>query len=321
MNYGRSFLLFFLLNCSILSAGFEKHLKKISDKSGCHQMENIDFIYLINLDQRPEKFASCTKQLSIYGINPFRFSAVNGWELSLEAINDVGVKYHQGMLKDLLATCYLPDTNYLHQHEIMSVEGRNYFCHCMSRGAIGIVLSHLSILKDAYNAGYNTIWVMEDDIQIIRDPHTISSLIEKLDNLVGKKGWDILFTDKDTKGRNGKYVPCFSYAQRPNFTPKNPTRFATRIKISDDFIKIGARYGAYSMIVRRSGIKKLLNFFYKHSIFLPYDMDFDMPDNIQLYTVIDDIVSTQPNAPTDNSSSAYLHKSMEVKLDDGLIVS
>jgi GR25 family glycosyltransferase involved in LPS biosynthesis len=307
MNYSL-LLLFFSLNVNVLFAGFENHLRKITDKSGHHKMKNIDFIYMINLAQRPEKFASCTKQLSRYDIDPFRFSAVNGWELSLEAINDVGVKYKKGMPKDLWGTYYVQSEGGEFHHEIMSVEGRNYFCHCLARGTIGIVLSHLSILKDAYNSDYNTIWVMEDDIQVIKDPRVLSSLIDKLDALVGKKGWDILFTDRDTKDKNGKYIPCLSYARRPNFIPTNPERFADRTQMSADFMKIGARYGAYSMIIRRSGIQKLLNFFRKYSIFLPYDMDFDMPDDIRLYAVIDDVVSTQPNALSDNGSPAYSNK-------------
>jgi GR25 family glycosyltransferase involved in LPS biosynthesis len=308
MNYGLIFL-FLSLNVSILCAGFENHLKKITDKSGHYTMKNIDFIYMINLDQRPEKFASCVKQLSQYGIEPFRFSAVNGWALSLETINDVGVRYEKWMPKDLWGTYYVQgNLGEDFRHEIMNELGRVYFSHCMARGPIGIILSHLSILKDAYDSGYNTIWVNEDDIQIVKNPHILSSLIDKLDALVGKKGWDILFTDRDTKNRSGNYVPCLSYARRPNFTPKNPERFAMRTKIGADFIKIGARYGAYSMIIRRSGMKKLLNFFNTYSLFLPYDMDFTLPDDIQLYAVVDDIVSTQPQALSDNSSPGYLNK-------------
>ena len=57
-----------------LSAGISSYLKPITDKSGDHSMRNIDFIYTINLDKRPEKFALCTEQLNPYGIFPYRFS-------------------------------------------------------------------------------------------------------------------------------------------------------------------------------------------------------------------------------------------------------
>lgn len=287
-----------------LSADITDHLKKPIVKFGVHSMRNIDFIYTINLDERPEKFALCMEQLVPYGIYPCRFSAVNGWKLTLEQINDVGVKFEPWM-EEKMSTCYPLDGDGAPFHEIMHVIDRTYFCHCMARGPIGIVLSHLSILQDALDSGYQTIWVMEDDIQVIQDPHMISDLIDELDDLVGRKNWDILFTDRDTKDKNGNYVSCYSYAWRPNFTPKNPNRFAKRVDVSPEFTKIGARYGTYSMIIRRSGMKKILNFIKTNRIFLPYDMDFYMPDNIHLYCVREDVVSTLCNALSDNGSPNY----------------
>lgn len=287
-----------------LFGGLEEYFKIPSDKSGPHQMRNIDFIYMINLDQRPEKYEHSIDELAPFGITPYRFSAVNGWELSLADINRVGVKYERWMRQGLMGTCYLPEDNGQPHHEVMQIPGRNYFCHCMARGAIGIALSHLSILKDAYDSGYEIIWVMEDDVEVIKDPHLLSDLIDKLDLLVGRQGWDFLFTDLDTKGQNGAYIPCLGYALRPNFTPLNPYKFNERIDISPDFRRVGARYGAYSVIVTRSGMKKMLDFT-KNGIFLPYDMEYTLPDDMQLYTVREDIVSTQPQALSDNGAPNY----------------
>lgn len=287
-----------------LFGGLEEYFKIPSDKSGPHQMRNIDFIYMINLDQRPEKYEHSIDELAPFGITPYRFSAVNGWELSLADINEVGVKYERWMRQGLMGTCYLPEDNGQPHHEVMQIPGRNYFCHCMARGAIGIALSHLSILKDAYDSGYEIIWVMEDDVEVIKDPHLLSDLIDKLDLLVGRQGWDFLFTDLDTKGQNGAYIPCLGYALRPNFTPLNPYKFNERIDISPDFRRVGARYGAYSVIVTRSGMKKMLDFT-KSGIFLPYDMEYTLPDDMQLYTVREDIVSTQPQALSDNGAPNY----------------
>jgi GR25 family glycosyltransferase involved in LPS biosynthesis len=300
----QSFLIIFTL-CSLnLFASIEDYFKIPLDKSGCHQMRNVDFIYTINLNERPEKFASCTNQLHPYGIFPYRFSAVNGWKLSFETLNDLGIKFEPWMIHGIWGTCYFPEDEGQPHHEVINVVGRNYYSHCMSRGAIGIVLSHLSILQDAYDSGYETIWIMEDDIQIIRNPHIISDLIDKLDSLAGKRGWDILFTDQDTKNQQGLYVPCLGYAMRPNFNPENAYRFAARLDVGE-FRRIGARYGAYSMIIRRSGMKKILDFFKQYKVFLPYDMEIFFPSDLESYSVINDVVSTQPNAPSDNGGPNY----------------
>jgi GR25 family glycosyltransferase involved in LPS biosynthesis len=175
----------------------------------------------------------------------------------------------------------------------------------MPRGSIGIVLSHLSILQDAYDSHYETIWVMEDDIEIIQNPHLLSDLIERLNAIVGKEQWDILFTDPDTKNQQGNYVICLSNAWRPNFIPSDPKRFAEKETIGDDFKRIGARYGAYSMIVRRSGMEKLLRFFKNYNIFLPFDMEYTLPNDIRLYALRNDVVSTIPQALSDNETPTY----------------
>ena len=281
------------------------HLKKAEGKLPIHRMRNIDFIYMINLDERPEKFAFCKAELGKYGIIPYRFSAVNGWTLPLEVINDVGLKYQPWMTEGQRGTCFLPELGRSPFYEIMSAVGRTYFCDQFFLGSIGVVMSHTSVLQDAADSDYDTVWIMEDDIEIIRDPNLLSDLIERLDALVGENGWDILFTDRDTKDKKGNYVPCISYAKRPNFIPSHPERFAVNQQIGLDFRKIGARYGAYSMIVRKSGVKKLLAFMKAHQVFLPYDMDMTLPNTIRLFTVLDDVVSTQPRAPTDNGAPNY----------------
>jgi len=286
-------------------ADVEDHFKPITDKSDIHKMRNIDFIYMINLDERPEKYNACIDRLAPFGIHPYRFSAVNGWQLTLEAINDVGVKYETWMT-GVMGTRYLLGGDKEPHHEYIEEPGVTYFSHCMSRGAIGIVLSHLSILQDAWDSGYETIWVMEDDVVPIQDPNLLSELIDRLDALVGEGGWDIFFTDQDTKNNYGMYVPCTGFGKRPNFHPHNEARFEERTNLSDDFRKIGARFGAYSMIVRRSGMKKILEFLKSHQVFLPYDIEFPLPNGIRLFSVTEDIVSTQPGAISDNGAPNYI---------------
>jgi GR25 family glycosyltransferase involved in LPS biosynthesis len=307
----KNICLILLLTC-MFSDGFtilEDHFKKIGVKPIYHKMDGVDFIYMINLDQRPEKFQMSQDQLLPYGINPYRFSAVNGWELSLETILDVGVQYGPGMLEGIVGTTFECDVNGVSfsVDEPIEYYGRTYFCHKTSKGCIGIALSHLSVLQDAYESGYETIWVMEDDIKVLQDPTVLTSLIEQLDLEIGKT-WDVLFTDRDIKGANGLYVPSYGYASRPNFFTAKLERFYDRPNVGDHFRKIGSRFGAHSMIIRRSGIEKILEFMKDHHIFLPYDMEYYLPNNIQMYTVLDDVVGNLTNSLSDNGSPYYLEK-------------
>jgi hypothetical protein len=106
---------------------------------------------------------------------------------------------------------------------------------------------------------------------------------------------------------DGSYNPCYWAARRPDITnAMKKNDYWTRTSINETFLKIGARYGAHSMIIRRSGIKKLLSYFKAHKIYLPYDLEFILPLGIQLYAVIDDIVTNLPKALSDNGGPNYL---------------
>ena len=299
-------LLSLLLITSSAFCSIVDHFNKAENKGTGHSMKGIDFIYMINLDERPERWKKSLDQLQKFGVTPYRFSAVNGWkDLSIADINDVGLKFRPGMQGGYMATSYHPGQNFEPSHEIVKNNGQAYFCHCMARGTIAIVLSHLSVLQDAYDAGYETIWVMEDDIEVMQDPNVLSNLIEDLDHL-SKKRWDVLFTDRDIRDANGRYVPCSGSARRPNFNPSNPNHYAEKINIKRKFRKIGARFGATSMILRRSGIKKILNFIKEHEIFHPYDMDFFLPQGIRLFTVQRDVVTNQVDSDSDNGGENYV---------------
>lgn len=289
-----------------LFAALESHFRPVQKDFDIHSFKNIDFIYLINLDERPEKLAKTLSQLHPYSIYPCRFSAIHGWKLPLEVINDVGVKFKPWMKKGMVGTYFIMQEGRLHaKHEIMKESDKSYFVYTMKPSAIGIALSHLSVLYDAYQAGYKTIWVLEDDIDVIRDPTILPDFTDKLDALVGSDGWDILFTDIDIKNKHGEYLRCTEYAPRPNFTPKDRLRFAKREVINPDFSRVGARYGGHSMIIRRSGIEKLLNFIHEYSIFHAIDVDYVLPEDIRLYSLNYDVVSQLTNALSDNFSPNY----------------
>lgn len=299
----------FLFFCTVsLFASFEENLKPALGKEGSSSpISGIDFIYMINLDQRPEKFAHSLQELEPFGIVPYRFSAVNGWEISLQNINGCGIKPHRGMKTTLMGTYYDPSEGGLPHHEKIMHQDQYYLSHCMSRGAVGIVLSHLSIIKDALESGYETIWIMEDDIEVIDDPFKLEALLAELQH-VSKGGWDIFFTDRDTKNQKGEYAPCHNRYERPNYAPDNLKFYEKRKNVSDNLRTIGGRFGAYSYILHRSGMEKIWKFYKKYQVFLPYDLDIFLINDFRIYTVRKDIVSTMPIAPSDNGGPNYQSK-------------
>jgi GR25 family glycosyltransferase involved in LPS biosynthesis len=212
-------------------------------------------------------------------------------------------------MEQLLATAYPIELQGDPIHEYMTQIGRSYFVHGMAKGTIGCSLSHISILKDAWDSNYETIWVMEDDIIVLQDPHRLSDLIDQLDALVGKDNWDVLFTDQDYRLSEGEYLIASGAAERPDMDcsleARYSSRYTSKCQISPDFQKISARFATHSMIIRRSGIKKLLDWSLTHHIFLPYDLENYLPEGINRYALIDDVVSNLLNAITDNAQPLY----------------
>jgi GR25 family glycosyltransferase involved in LPS biosynthesis len=246
------------------------------------------------------------EQFLPYNIYPYRFSAVNGYAFSLKELNDIGLKLKPDMQKGGRGIYFSNDPKTglpMPHHESMNRVGRTYFA--MNHGGIGCGLSHLSILQDALNSNYETIWILEDDIEVLKDPHILSDLIDELDRLVGKGNWDVLYTDIDRRNDDGTYMPCYSapYPARPNYSPPNPERFAQRQSISANLRRIGARFGLHSYIVRRSGMEKILNFIKSKSYFMHLDQDIFIVPNIILYTTASDIVSNMRESPSDSANA------------------
>jgi len=302
-----------ILPLGMLAGSLTDHFRKAENKSEGCAMPGIDFIYLINLDERPEKYAKTMEALVPYEIEPYRFAAVNGWNLSFEAIDELGAFYKPGDPEGPISSVFRHAAGQEHMSfEIMKEEGVSYYCHSLTRGAIGCVLSHLSVLQDAYDSGYETIWVMEDDIQVVEDPRQLSSLIDLLDAI--NPLWDIFFTDNESKDGYGQRVYCGGVRPRPNFPHQQPlSYYIARWEVHPDIVKLGLRFGSYSMIIRRTGMKKLLDFFKEYKIFFPYDMEYFFPPGIQMYACTRDIVTTTFGGISDVGSPKYAQTARSVE--------
>jgi len=178
----------------------------------------------------------------------------------------------------------------------------------MPLGAIGCSLSHISVLQDAYDSGYQTIWVMEDDVEVLDDPHIVSALISELDSVVGADRWDVLFTDVDYRTGVGQYLTAHGAAKRPDMDCRPEVRFSDKytktVHVNDHFRQIAARFGTTSMVIRRSGITKLLAFFKTRQIYWPHDLDNHLPDGIQRYGLTFDLVTNMLHSLSDIGAPA-----------------
>lgn len=272
---------FFILHCfciinSLFSASEKEcviweYLTPIEVEEFNSGLELIDCIYVINLDFRTQKWETTKKACQRYNLGINRVSAVNGWALSKAVHKRLASPY----------PVRLPS------------------------GALGCLLSHLSILKDAYERGFSIIWVMEDDIEFLANPKELVNSLYILFNIDPE--WDIFYTDTDYRGRNG-YTRSLGLDPRPDQKLYPLKYYLTRDYCHKDIMRIRSRYGTHSMIISKNGIRKILEYYSSRSLWSPIDIDIHYIPGIREYSATKDLVTNIIGAITDNGRTDFKRK-------------
>ncbi len=258
----------FSLNLSSHILDYETNItdlfKPTSIEEKATGLDGIDCVYVINLDSRKEKWERTKQQLESQGVHSNRFSGVNGWDISQTILDDFWTKHGLD-----------PDSPPI------------------PRGKLGCILSHLSVIQDAYDRGYERIWIFQDDIQIHRNLNLMSSYIEQLEII--DPNWGLLFADLDMNkyDKSGEFLRalCITGVYRHNQDTMPEEWYLERENINEDFQKIRMRYGFHSVVVSRTGMKLVLNYF-KHVILQThFDIDIHFIEGMNSYGLRDRIVS------------------------------
>jgi GR25 family glycosyltransferase involved in LPS biosynthesis len=120
-----------------------------------------DRIYCLNLDRRQDRWKKASEQFNRFNINVERWSAIDGNSLNnklLDYYNPSGLKGEEASILGI------PE----------------------NKNAIGCLLSHLEIIKNAKDNNYNRILIFEDDIILSNNFLEEVKQIEKLD-------WKLLY--------------------------------------------------------------------------------------------------------------------------------
>ena len=122
------------------------------------------------------------------------------------------------------------------------------------------MLSHLSIYLDALQRNLKVIWVIEDDLIILRNPHVLTKLIKELEQL--DPDWDVLYTDIYFVKKDGSYTRSLGFPIDKKYSFPYPIDYYTyREDISKNIQLLRSRYATTSMIVSERGMKKALAHF------------------------------------------------------------
>ena len=240
-----------------------KHLIPITISSQESGVKGIDCIYVINLDERIEKWGKMETLFRERGMFPNRVPAINGWKLSNEVFEEICGPYP------------------------VRLKGGEYGCY----------LSHLSVIKNAYDNGFNRVWICEDDIEFSEDYAQLASLIDQLTKI--DPDWDVFYTDVDpscTYLGGVQYLPSKFFPHRPDQTLKPTKQYLNRKKVSNDIMKIGQRFGMYSAILSKKGIKKIYDYFTHVYVWSPLDVDVHYISDIREYATVCDLIPHRKKA-------------------------
>lgn len=249
-----------------------KYLKPTSIASNSSGLAPIDCIYVINLEKRKEKWERTLQRCEERGLHPNRFDAVLGTSLSQESIQELMGSY---------------DSNRL------------------SPGEAGCLLSHISVMKDAYDRGFNMIWIMEDDVLFAQDIHQIPGLLAKLSTF--DPDWDLFYTDPDMEWE-GHRVSSRKLDPRLDQRLKHYSHYTCRTPINAEISRCGIRFGAHSMILSRNGIEKILNYFTHVYLWTRIDADIHYIPDLREYCSESYIV-------TQETGFNSIHDTFRSKLD------
>lgn len=251
-----------------------KYLKPIEISENPSGLQYVDCIYVINLDERPQKWKRMKTLFNEHGLNVNRVSGINGW---------------------------------LIPHEIKQELAGPYTIH-YNGGQLGCLLSHISIIKDANLRNLDLIWILEDDVEFLGDLNQIPPLLEKLSQI--DPDWDIFYTDLDFRHAKGGYLPVTGLDPRPDQELPSIHYFQQRTALSNEIMQIRIRYGTHSMLISKKGVQKILDYFTHIYLWPAIDGDLHYIPGIREYATRKDLVSNWRHCPfsdTIGNSSLNTH--------------
>ena len=285
-----------LFACILLASGlqagsFEDCFKKAKHKRDTHSILGVDMIYVINEHKNLRQFKQIKKDFDDYGIVPYRFNAVDPKSMSYTMLSKVGVRMintrsdftalrlRKGLLKPSLKPSIMDDGE------------KTYFSNTMTMKKIARNLDFLSVIYDAYRSKKNCVWIMEDNVEICKDPLTLTTRLVELDK--ADPVWDVLYTDLDAKIEPGSKEDDSEifYINRPDLTFGTIDTYVNRAQNLGNFQEIGLRTGAYSFLLSRHGMKLILDYYHKNHIFVPFAQEILLIPGIHPYGLPDPIVT------------------------------
>ena len=190
-----------------------------------HNMAKIDFIYIIT-NKRCHRFDDLMRSFKKYNVTPYRFTSFGKKDLTSDLMFRTCVrgcrKFGQLTANKLVYT----SGEFKFATRKMCSNESGYVNRGMSQRQLARSLSHISIIKDALDSGYENIWIMDSGTQLRCDPIILSQYISAANTEI--PGWTTLYTDFGQRNLDDNIVPVNRFYFRPDFQFLDPDQYLSR---------------------------------------------------------------------------------------------
>ncbi len=235
--------------CTLLVFACSKQETNID--SNINDITPYDAIYVISLDRTPDRFNSIKKRLNDFELEPLRFSAVDGYDISLtnKKTGEIicgkqkmqNIKKYANIKSELYHVEY--NEKYKDAEFDLSTKNSNF-----SAGEIGVTFSHRAIWADVIKNKYKKVIVFEDDAIPLKNFK--ENLFDLLKNI--PQDSDITFISVGIRKDKSYYYPDIDKIFR-DFDNVPNNKFVAKIQSTNRI------YGMFAYIVGENGAKKLLD--------------------------------------------------------------
>ncbi len=287
-------ILFLILISTLILGfiGYKIHLNKIVKKNNLlHQLTKIESeieeidddspitgkIFLINLENHPERLKASSDQLKRENIEYERFNAILGYDVDITAPN--GIQYKGMDLKDGNLVFEKEKTYNIKCKNTSFKYHANNPKDILVAGTAGIYCSHYEIMNEIVKNNYPYAVIFEDDILLAKNfGKYLRTTLARLKEI---PDFDILFLAVHMQGPQGEWylgvselpdeiidksviLPISPYNLKPkvkedNFTKIND-RFSKITLNSDSEHRIKRTASTYAYIISNAGAVKLLKY-------------------------------------------------------------
>ena len=175
-------------------------------------------VVCINLSRRPDRMAVMDHQFHELGYSVRWLEAVDGRTLPEEAVR----RWNETTRRPL------------------------------RRGELGCTLSHMAAWREAWDAGWPYVWILEDDVRLGLPPEVLGRGVGELNEV--EPDWDLLYVT-DEMSTDAFYQVCDAVHIAPELDKSNPI---PERHIGGPFSRVGPQLGAHSYVLSRTGLEKCI---------------------------------------------------------------